>query len=721
MALCEQWGVATATKSPRENSFRLRRMSKRIGWPGVAAVDKVCRAALNPPQNMDLMDSIQKALESLRRGEREQALGQLAEALKVDPQNGRAWAAMAAVHPEIQRKRYCLERAIALDPGLDLARQALARLNMSGAKASGLVEQMLLDRLAPLEAPPAPPSPSASGGSGNWLDTLRPGEPASSPPPGQPDETSDGEEADWGVVWDVPLSQQTSAAPPADKPGAGNWLDTLRGSDEADVLPEIGDSPAAEDIDWNARLGAPAGRPAEAAQPFIPDEEEPAAPIDWTASLRGEFLDPEPAVEPAWPETEPDPEEANTDYVFESLGQRVANAQVVEQARSQPAGRDRSARPASPPKRNNPPAARRRTWLGSCLVVLLAVVLFGVLSLGALIGLQMAGALPLIPGLPNFGLVEPTATPAPLVIVDTPTPFVLPPTWTPTPAQIPSITPSPTPRNAMVLPSSTPAASFTPLPPGLVYTVGRSVNGENMQLYRFGTGKQSRLLVMGIHGGEERFTAELANQLITNLQQDPNQVPPHITLYILPVLNPDGVLLEDDPAGRLNAHNIDLDRNFTVNWASTWDATNCAVPSGSGGDRAASEPETQAFMQVIRSRAIEMLINVQGGATGVYPANREDGRADLESYRLGQNVSRASGLAFDPRRQCPATGRLVDWAVENGAWSAVDLRLANNNQAIRTVRSVLDALYALSLPSPTPGPIPTLGTGTPAPGLVTTP
>ncbi len=665
------------------------------------------------------MDPIQKAFEALRQGEREAALAQLSEALKANPQDGQAWAAMAAAHPEIERKRYCLERALAADPGLSAARQALERLNQGGPAEA--VEQQLLERLAAALPPAA--SPAAPGS--DWLTSLRPEEPAAE----EPAEAEEPEEIDWGVVWDAPLSQPDKAAP-APQAGGGDWLDTLRSSDEMNVLPEADENAETGEGDWSARLdeSTAAGWTEAAGQESpggsLPNEAEeaPAAPIDWTASLRGEFLDQEPAAAPAWPETEAEAEET-TGYVFESLGQRVANAQAAEQAQQRAPGRKRPAAPAAPAKRKSPSQApaRRRAWLGSCLVIVLAIALFVVLSLGAVIGLQMNGALPYIPGLPSFGLVEPTATPEPPVVADTPTPFVLPPTWTLTPSQIPSITPSPTPRNQIILPSPTPAASFTPLPPGLIYTIGRSVNNEILQLYRFGTGKQSRLLVMGIHGGEERFTVDLANQLIQSLQQDPNQVPAHITLYILPVLNPDGFVLGDDPAGRLNGHNIDLDRNFSVNWASSWDATNCPTPTGSGGDRASSEPETQALMQLIRARQIEMLVNIQGGQSGVYPAVREGGLDHVGSYRLGQNVSRASGLPFDPRRQCPATGRLVDWAAANGAWSAVDLRLPNNSQAIRTVRSVLEALYALSLPSPTPGPIPTRGAGTPAPGLTGTP
>src|SRR5690242_3605974 len=70
--------------------------------------------------------------------------------------------------------------------------------------------------------------------------------------------------------------------------------------------------------------------------------------------------------------------------------------------------------------------------------------------------------------------------------------------------------------------------------------IGYSVERRPLEVYTFGSGEHERMIVAGIHGGDEWNTVTLANQLIKHLNQKPSDIPDDITLYVLPSLNPDG-------------------------------------------------------------------------------------------------------------------------------------------------------------------------------------
>jgi hypothetical protein len=225
------------------------------------------------------------------------------------------------------------------------------------------------------------------------------------------------------------------------------------------------------------------------------------------------------------------------------------------------------------------------------------------------------------------------------------------------------------------------ATSPTPTPLALLNDqqptiVGYSVEGRAIEAYTFGTGDDERMIVAGIHGGDEWNTVTLANQLVTYLNQNPDEVPDNVTLYILPNLNPDGERRAHNKYGRLNQNGVDLNRNFPVNWKQDWDRSGCwnALPS-SGGTEPGSEPETQALMDFIRSHKPRALISYHSAALGVFPGGLP---WDDASTRLAQAVAGVSSYSFPPLDTgCTYSGTLADYAVSAGI-AAVDLELTNH-------------------------------------------
>ena len=204
------------------------------------------------------------------------------------------------------------------------------------------------------------------------------------------------------------------------------------------------------------------------------------------------------------------------------------------------------------------------------------------------------------------------------------------------PANIPAqLTPISTPTKLMPL-TSTPtktSGSTTATPLVLVNaqkieTIGYSVKGLPLEVYTFGTGTHERMIVAGIHGGDEWNTITLANQLIAYINQYPKTIPEDVTLYILRDLNPDGEARSHDKYGRLNTNGVDLNRNFPYHWQADWDRAGCwnYLPT-SGGSVGGSEPETQAVMNFIDSHTIEALISYHSAALGIFPGGDQIGRA----------------------------------------------------------------------------------------------
>lgn len=220
------------------------------------------------------------------------------------------------------------------------------------------------------------------------------------------------------------------------------------------------------------------------------------------------------------------------------------------------------------------------------------------------------------------------------------------------------------------LPFSTPSYAEGP------FVIGSSAGGRPLQMWRFGTGPTQRLIVAGIHGGNEINTIQLADQLIEYLYLHPEIVPADITLYILRSLNPDGEARGKGPQGRPNDNGVDLNRNWPYRWKANWDRYGCfvAVPV-SGGTHPASEPETVALLTFIESRTIDALISYHSAALGIFPGGVPTYKP---SVRLAEAIAAVTTYPYPPiDTGCDYTGNLTDWAASKGI-AAVDIELSNH-------------------------------------------
>ncbi len=273
-------------------------------------------------------------------------------------------------------------------------------------------------------------------------------------------------------------------------------------------------------------------------------------------------------------------------------------------------------------------------------------------------------------------------------------PRVLAEAFVSSPARPPALQPAASPDLLLSPASSTPttfiALDSSPIPTGIPptqtgtpvtvtegpATIGWSVEGRPIEVYRFGRGPSGRLIVAGMHGGSEYNTIRLADQLIAYLQGDPGVIPPDVTLYILPDLNPDGEARAHGPLGRANASGVDLNRNWDADWQADWPREGCWIETPvTGGTGPASEPETQALLNFIQTRNIVAVIDYHSAALGILVGGSHPSEGSL---RLAAAAAAVSTYAYPPLETgCRSTGGFVDWADRNGI-AAVDIELTDH-------------------------------------------
>lgn len=175
------------------------------------------------------------------------------------------------------------------------------------------------------------------------------------------------------------------------------------------------------------------------------------------------------------------------------------------------------------------------------------------------------------------------------------------------------------PRSASGRPDRWSQAPVKPLiPEKLVY--GTSAAGRELVAWRIGAGKNVMILTFAMHGYEDGFDrdgqllVDTADRLLETLTVCGEVLvePGNWTVYILPSLNPDGLLdgwTCDGPGRCTVGRGIDLNRSFPYRFAVCDNARNCS------GSQPLSAPEAAAladFTRSVRGRGANILIDVHG-------------------------------------------------------------------------------------------------------------
>jgi len=257
----------------------------------------------------------------------------------------------------------------------------------------------------------------------------------------------------------------------------------------------------------------------------------------------------------------------------------------------------------------------------------------------------------------------------------------------------------PTPAAVSAPTSTVPVVEKVPVPERLA--IGLSVQGRSIESYTFGGGKTRLVFAGGIHGGYEWNSALLAYQLIDYLDKNPESIPENLSITVIPVVNPDGMFkitgkegrfsIADVPAGsndagRLNAHGVDLNRNFGCNWkaAAVW--KNKPV---SAGTAAFSEPESAAIKKFILENDPAAVVFWHSQSDAIY-GSQCGGDMLAQTREIMDAYSKASGyravITFD---QYEVTGDVTDWLASIGkAAMTVELKTHEGTEWERNLAGI---------------------------------
>ncbi|HEX5692103.1 MAG TPA: M14 family metallopeptidase [Roseiflexaceae bacterium] len=191
-------------------------------------------------------------------------------------------------------------------------------------------------------------------------------------------------------------------------------------------------------------------------------------------------------------------------------------------------------------------------------------------------------------------------------------------------------------------------------------TLGVSGQGRPIAAVRIGDGPRKFALVGDTHGGPEANTYQLVSQLADYFRANPEQVPPSVSLYIVPTVNPDGLA----EGTRFNGNSVDLNRNMNTNLddctENDWNVRvqgARGIESDTGGAYIESEPESRIVRDFLLDAWGVIFYHSSGG--DVFPAFCEH----APSIALAQRYAEATGYRYDRYWQnYLITGGMHDWA-----------------------------------------------------------
>ncbi|CAN7382312.1 M14 family zinc carboxypeptidase [Polaromonas sp. LjRoot131] len=142
----------------------------------------------------------------------------------------------------------------------------------------------------------------------------------------------------------------------------------------------------------------------------------------------------------------------------------------------------------------------------------------------------------------------------------------------------------------------------------------RSVNGQALWVRDIKPDNAGlRVLVVGAIHGDELSSGAVALHWIRLAAQPPQDAPQVVHWRFVPVLNPDGVLSR--PPRRINAHGVDLNRNFpTPNWERDakvyWEKRTGKDPRRWPGPKPLSEPESRFLHEQMQSFKPQLIVSI---------------------------------------------------------------------------------------------------------------
>lgn len=224
-----------------------------------------------------------------------------------------------------------------------------------------------------------------------------------------------------------------------------------------------------------------------------------------------------------------------------------------------------------------------------------------------------------------------------------------------------------------------------------VFSIGESVMEKKIYCIRYGNGDK-KLFANGAHHGLEyitsaflmRFLREYAAAVTSNADMlgfDARKLYEQVSLYIVPMVNPDGVdiavnglditnryhrrlismvgIHSFNRVWQANVNGVDINHNYDARWSVVEKSPS---PSKYSGPYAESEPETRAVCDLVRSENFDMLMAFHSQGGEIY--YDFDGMAAEAGRAAAERMSKASGYPVRTPTGSAAFGGCKDWFIK---------------------------------------------------------
>ena len=228
--------------------------------------------------------------------------------------------------------------------------------------------------------------------------------------------------------------------------------------------------------------------------------------------------------------------------------------------------------------------------------------------------------------------------------------------------------------------------------------VGKSIRGRELHCVRLGRSDALPVLYVGAHHGMEHITSALLlrfiNEYCESLRRssrmygiDMRYMFSERCIYVLPMLNPDGVELSlhgasqgsplyerllkmnggrDFTHWQANERGVDLNHNYNAGFAEykpveKENGIYGGGPTKYSGEYPESEPETAALCRLIRTVEPELILTLHSQGEEIFYTS--GGEAPRASRRIGRIISELTGYTLSEPDGTAAYGGLTDWFI----------------------------------------------------------
>ncbi len=224
--------------------------------------------------------------------------------------------------------------------------------------------------------------------------------------------------------------------------------------------------------------------------------------------------------------------------------------------------------------------------------------------------------------------------------------------------------------------------------------IGVSQRGQPLVVHHIGAGATSILVMGGQHGGPEANTVRLSHQVLAYFAENPQLVPSHVRLDIIPEANPDGLR----SGSRQFASGVDPNRNWDgPGWSPDAADSNGVFRQGLGGTEPFSEPETQATRDYVLSTRPILVVNYHSRGGFLLGGRSGPGAELADVYAAASGYHRPiPGAGAGSVLGYRATGSMNVWLNTEGITGMlIELSDSVNTEFARNLGGLLAALSLL--------------------------